>query len=288
MTYVKYRRILSYFLAIIVAVSVSISLVSGIDFLTVGNKQFYVKTFATQKLADECNSQLTEKYKALSAKSNLPLDIFDSVKVKFDTKESLVQAVNYVFDENDEALKNGSRYSYFESTINEYINANDIKMSKHSIELVSLEAEQIYSDTVGIHNLRFLQKTVVEHNSSSLHWLSACLVIIAFSAFLLSYIYKKNIKSALYFASGFMAGSVGVIVSSLVMWLAKIKTQFDVSPDIWAKTFSDMAVKILVFRLVAGVVLLALSIALFIFAQKRVDREQMRKDTRYSKIFSRL
>lgn len=68
MTYMKYRRILSYFLAIIVAVSVSISLVSGIDFLTVGNKQFYVKTFATQKLADECNSQLTEKYKALSAK----------------------------------------------------------------------------------------------------------------------------------------------------------------------------------------------------------------------------
>ncbi|MCI6361626.1 MAG: hypothetical protein MR773_07235 [Eubacterium coprostanoligenes] len=288
MTYVKYRRILSYFLAIIVAVSVSISLVSGIDFLTVGSKQFYVKTFATQKLADECNSQLTEKYKALSAKCNLPLDIFDSVKVKFDTKESIVQAVNYVFDENDEALKNGSRYSYLESTINEYINANDIKMSKQSIELVSLEAEQIYSDTVGIHNLRFLQKTVAEHNSSSLHWLSACLVIIAFSAFLLAYIYKKNIKSALYFASGFMAGSVGVIVSSLVMWLAKIKTQFDVSPDIWAKTFSDMAVKILVFRLVAGVVLLALSIALFIFAQMRVDREQMRKDTRYSKIFSRL
>ena len=249
MTYVKYRRILSYFLAIIVAVSVSISLMSGIDFLTVGNKQFYVKTFATQKLADECNSQLTEKYKALSAKSNLPLDIFDSVKVKFDTKESLVQAVNYVFDENDEALKNGSRYSYFESTINEYINANDIKMSKQSIELVSLEAEQIYSDTVGIHNLGFLQKTVAEHNSSSLHWLSACLVIIAFSAFLLAYIYKKNIKSALYFASGFMAGSIGVIVSSLVMWLAKIKTQFDVSPDIWAKTFSDMAVKILVFSL---------------------------------------
>ncbi|WP_308619141.1 hypothetical protein [uncultured Eubacterium sp.] len=288
MTYVKYRRILSYFLAIIVAVSVSISLVSGIDFLTVGNKQFYVKTFATQKLADECNSQLTEKYKALSAKSNLPLDIFDSVKVKFDTKESLVQAVNYVFDENDETLKNGSRYSYFESTINEYINANDIKMSKQNIELVSLEAEQIYSDTVGIHNLRFLQKTVAEHNSNSLHWLSACLVIIAFSAFLLAYIYKKNIKSALYFASGFMAGSIGVIVSSLVMWLAKIKTQFDVSPDIWAKTFSDMAVKILVFRLVAGAVLLAFSIALFIFAQKRVDREQMRKDTRYSKIFSRL
>ena len=288
MTYVKYRRILSYFLAIIVAVSVSISLVSGIDFMTVGSKQFYVKTFATQKLADECNSQLTEKYKALSAKSNLPLDIFDSVKVKFDTKESIVQAVNYVFDENDEALKNGSRYSYFESTITEYINANDIKMSKHSIELVSLEAEQIYSDTVGIHNLRFLQKTVAEHNSSSLHWLSACLVIIAFSAFLLAYIYKKNIKSALYFASGFMAGSIGVIVSSLVMWLAKIKTQFDVSPDIWAKTFSDIAVKILVFRLVAGAVLLALSIALFIFAQMRVDREQMRKDTRYSKIFSRL
>lgn len=284
----KSRKILSYFLAVIIAVSVTVALVSGIDCLTVGNKQFYVKALATQKLADECDRQLARKYATLSAKSNLPLDVFDSVKRKFDTRESLAQAVDYVFDENDEALKNGSRYAYFDKTINEYIGANNIKMSKQSIDLVSSEAQQIYSDTVGIHNLKFLQTVVVERNLASVRCLSVCLIIIAFSAFLLIYVYEKNIKSASYFASGIMAGSVGTIVSSLVMWLAKIKTEFVASPDIWATNFSDMVIKILGIRLIVGAVVLGLSIALFVFAQKRIDREQMRKDTRYSKIFSKL
>ena len=284
----KYRKILSYFLAVIIAVSVTVAVVSGIDCLTVGRKEFYVKLFSTQKLADECDRQLTEKYKALSAKSNIPFDVFDSVKRKFDTRESLVQAGGYVFDENDEALKNGSRYAYFEKTINEYIAANNIKMSKQSIALVADEAQQIYSDTVGIHNLKFLKKSVVERNSASLRRLSACLVVVALSAFLLVYIYEKNIKSASYFASGIMAGSVGAVMSSLIMWIAKIKTEIVATPNIWATVLSNMAVKVLVFRLVGGVVVLALGIALFIFAQKRVNREQMRKDTRYSKIFLKL
>lgn len=284
----KSRKILSYFLAVIIAVSVTASIVSAVDCLTVGNRAFYVKAFSTQKLADECDRQLTEKYKALSAKSNLPLDIFDSVKVKFNTRESLVQASGYVFDENDEALKNGSRYSYFEKTINEYIDANNIKMSKQSIDLVASEAQQIYSDTVGIHNLKFLQKTVAERNSASLRRLSACLVVVALSAFLLVYIYEKNIKSASYFAIGFMAGSVAVVALSLIMLLAKVGTQVVATPDVWATVLSDMAIKVLVFRLVGGIVSLALSTALFVFAQKQISREQMRKNTRYSKIFSKL
>ncbi|WP_294834990.1 hypothetical protein [uncultured Eubacterium sp.] len=284
----KSRKILSYFLAVIIAVSVAASIVSAVDCLTVGNRAFYVKAFSTQKLADECDRQLTEKYKALSAKSNLPLDIFDSVKVKFNTRESLVQASGYVFDENDEALKNGSRYSYFEKTINEYIDANNIKMSKQSIDLVASEAQQIYSDTVGIHNLKFLQKTVAERNSASLRRLSACLVVVALSAFLLVYIYEKNIKSASYFAIGFMAGSVAVVALSLIMLLAKVGTQVVATPDVWATVLSDMAIKVLVFRLVGGIASLALSTAFFVFAQKQISREQMRKDTRYSKIFSKL
>lgn len=284
----KSRKILSYFLAVIIAVSVTASIASAVDCLTVGNRAFYVKAFSTQKLADECDRQLTEKYKALSAKSNLPLDIFDSVKVKFNTRESLVQASGYVFDENDEALKNGSRYSYFEKTINEYIDANNIKMSKQSIDLVASEAQQIYSDTVGIHNLKFLQKSVAERNSASLRRLSACLVVVALSAFLLVYIYEKNIKSASYFAIGFMAGSVAVVALSLIMLLAKVGTQVVATPDVWATVLSDMAIKVLVFRLVGGIASLALSTVLFVFAQKQISREQMRKDTRYSKIFSKL
>ena len=77
------RKILSYLLSAITAVVLVVAVISGINHLTIGNKNFYIKSFSTQALADECDKQLTEKYKTLSTKSNLPFDIFDSVKVKF-------------------------------------------------------------------------------------------------------------------------------------------------------------------------------------------------------------
>ena len=136
------RKILSYLLSAITAVVLVVAVISGINHLTIDNKNFYIKSFSTQALADECDKQLTEKYKTLSKKSNLPFDIFDSVKVKFDTKESLNQAAEFLFDENDATLKNGSRYNYFKSTIGEYIEANDIKISDKTIDIVASEASR--------------------------------------------------------------------------------------------------------------------------------------------------
>lgn len=177
------RKILSYLLSAITAVVLVVAVISGINHLTIGNKNFYIKSFSTQALAYECDKQLTEKYKTLSTKSNLPFDIFDSVKVKFDTKESLNQAAKFLFDENDATLKNGSRYNYFKSTIGEYIEANDIKISDKTIDIVASEAQQIYSDTVGIHNLEFLRNDMQKQNTRSIHSFSICIVILAFAAF---------------------------------------------------------------------------------------------------------
>ena len=281
------RKILSYLLSVITAVVLVIAVISGINHLTIGNKNFYVKFFSTQVLADECDKQLTEKYKTLSTKSNLPLDIFDSVKVKFDTKESLNQAAEFLFDENDATLKNGSRYNYFKTTIIEYIEANDIKMSDKTVDLVATEAQQIYSDTVGIHNLEFLKNDVQRQNTRAVHCFSVCIIVLLLAAFMLSYIYEKKILFLSYFSSGIMAGGVATILSSLVMRLAHIGT-VAVSPAVWNGVLGNMANNILLFRIVAGIIVMLVGTALFVFAQHRINREQMRKDTRYSKIFSKL
>lgn len=281
------RKILSYLLSVITAVVLVVAVISGVNHLTIGNKNFYIKSFSTQTLADECDKQLTEKYKTLSTKSNLPLDIFDSVKVKFDTKGSLNQAAEFLFDENDATLKNGSRYNYFKSTIGEYIEANNIKMPDKAVELVATEAQQIYSDTVGIHNLEFLQNDIQKQSTRSIHYFSICLVVLVLAAFLLAYIYDKKVQFLLYFSSGIMAGGVATVLSSLVMRLAHIGT-VTVSPAVWNSAFGNMANNILLFRIIAGIVVLLIGTALLIFAQRRINREQMRKNTRYSKIFSKL
>lgn len=281
------RKILSYLLSAIIAVVLVVAVISGINHLTIGNKNFYIKSFSTQALADECDKQLTEKYKTLSTKSNLPFDIFDSVKVKFDTKESFNQAAESLFDENDATLKNGSRYNYFKSTIGEYIEANDIKISDKTIDIVASEAQQIYSDTVGIHNLEFLQNDMQKQGTRSIHSFSICIVILAFAAFLFAYIYDKKVQFVLYFSSGIMAGGVATVLSSLVMRLTHVGT-VTVSPAVWSSAFGNMANNILLFRIIAGIVVWLIGTALFVFAQHRINREQMRKNTRYSKIFAKL
>ena len=281
------RKILSYLLSVITAVSLVVAVISGINNLTIGNKNFYINSFSTQALADECDKQLTEKYKTLSTKSNLPLDVFDSVKVKFDTKESLSQAAEFLFDENDATLKNGSRYNYFKSTIGEYIEANDIKMSDKTVDLVATEAQQIYSDTVGIHNLEFLKNDVQRQSIRSIHYFSICLVVLVLADFLLAYIYDKKVQFLLYFSSGIITGGVATVLSSLVMRLAHIGT-VTFSPAVWNTAFDNIANNVLLYRIIAGLVVLLIGTALFVFAQHRINREQMRKNTRYSKIISKL
>lgn len=287
MMHTSSRKILSYVLSAITALVLTVAVISGINHLTIGNKNFYIKSFSTQALADECDKQLTEKYKTLSAKSNLPLDIFDSVKVKFDTKESLSQAAEFLFDENDATLKNGSRYNYFKSTIGEYIEANNIKMSDKSIDIIAAEAQQIYSDTVGIHNLEFLKNDAQRQNTRAVHCFSVCVVVFVLAGFILAYIYDRKVQFVLYFSSGIMAGGVATVLSSLVMRFAHIGT-VTVSPAVWNSVFGNMANNVLLFRIIAGVVVLLIGTALFVFAQHRINREQMRKNTRYSKIFSKL
>lgn len=281
------RKTLSYLLALITAFSIVFAVFSGVNHLTLGSKNFYVRSFSTQTLADECDKQLTEKYKVLAVKSNLPLDVFDSVKVKFDTKQSLNQAAEFLFDENDETLKNGSRYDYFKNTIIEYTDANDIRISSETVDTVAKEAQQIYSDTVGIHNLGFLQTDMQNQSTRSVGCLSVCLLVLAFAAILLAYVYDKKIQFLSYFSSGIITGGVATILSSVAMKCFNIGA-VSVSPTVWNTVFADMTHKILLFRILVGILVLLLGVALFLFSQHRLNREQMRKDTRYSKIFSKL
>lgn len=282
------RKILSYILSIIVAVTVVFVTVSGVDCLTFGKQNFYVKNFATEKIAAECDRQLTEKYKTLSAKSNIPLDVFDSVKVKFNSEESLIQAADYVFDANDSTLKNGSRFDYFKNTINEYFEANNIDVPEEDIDLVATEAQQIYSDTVGLHNLSFVPQIMRDHASISLKYLSASLVILAVAAYMLALIYKKSAQALSFFSVGVMTGGIASALSAIAMSICNIGIKLDVSPKVWNDAFVHMAKSVLAYRAVLGCVFLIVGIILFVLSQSRINREQMRKDTRFSKIFSKL
>ena len=252
-----------------------------------GNKQFYEKGIATQTVADECNKQLNQKYKALAAKSNLPFDVFYSVTVKFNTQESLLQSAQALFDENDSLLRNGSRYGYFADTIKEYAKANSLSLIKEEIDLISREAEQIYCDTVGIHGLEYLEDAVAQKREGATRNLSFCVLTAMIAVALLAILHKNDGHRLLSYASvGMMTGGFSGLISFVSMLVFGLYGKITIEPQAMSLAFEAMQRQVLLYRSIASLGILFVGIGAFCISQYFIDREEFRRQTRYLKIIS--
>lgn len=282
------RIILSILLAIVIAVSTAVGALIAVSQLTVGNKDFYIENIVSNQLVDECNQQLSKKYTALAEKSNIPLDIFESVKMQYSTKASLSQAMSYVFDENDSTLNTEVRTAYFEDIINQYLEANKISLKDSSVKAVAEEATKIYSDVVGIHNMDYLQNQVKIYQNENTKLLSLFVLLTAISVFALFMLYKKREKALAYVADGVLAGGLAVILSSILRLAIGVGTRFSVLPYFYDGVFAGLAKKVLAFSLLGGVILLIIGAVLFGLHIYYARRRKNREDTRFAKVITKL
>ena len=283
----KTKRLLSFVICVIIAVTCVAGVYNGIAVATVGNKQFYEKGIATQTVADECNKQLNQKYKALAVKSNLPLDVFYSVTVKFNTQESLLQSAQALFDENDSLLRNGSRYGYFADTIKEYAKANSLSLTKEEIDLTSREAEQIYCDTVGIHGLEYLEDAVAQKREGATRSLSFCVLIAMIAVALLAILHKNDGHRLLSYASvGIMTGGLAGLISFVSMLVFGLYGNITIEPQAMSLAFEAMQRQVLLYRSIASLGILFVGIGAFCISQYFIDREKFRHQTRYLKMIT--
>ena len=257
----KTKRLLSFVICVIIAVACVAGVYNGIAVATVGNKQFYEKGIATQTVADECNKQLNQKYKALAVKSNLPLDVFYSVTVKFNTQESLLQSAQALFDENDSLLRNGSRYGYFADTIKEYAKANSLSLTKEEIDLTSREAEQIYCDTVGIHGLEYLEDAVAQKREGATRNLSFCVLTAMIAVALLAILHKNDGHRLLSYASvGIMTGGLAGLISFVSMLVFGLYGKITIEPQAMSLAFEAMQRQVLLYSSIASLGILFVGI----------------------------
>ena len=249
-----------------------------------GNKKLYVNAIANQTLASECEKQLDNKYTVLSHQTGIPKDVFTSVSVKYDTLTSLSQAAEYLFDENDAELKNDARKQYFTDTCKEYLNANGIKYNEADIEKTAQAASDIYSDTVGIHNLEFLKNTVNRIRENSAKAMSFFIVFAAMGIGCVCLMYKKKEQRLLYSSYGIIAGGVATVLTSLIALIFREHKTFGV----YYEVFYDMQKTQLLFLLFGGAVLFAIGGVIFAVSIKTAKTEERRKNTRFSKIVDKL
>lgn len=282
------RKILSVVFAVIISFSLAACVSCVVETFTVSSSGFYEKHFSSQALADECDKQLTKKYTALSKKSNIPLEVFESVKKQYSTALSLKQAASYLFDENDATLNNDARVKYFYSICTEYLDANELSYSKDEVYNVCVEASQIYSDTVGIHNLEYLKNDVDARNRNNTKKMSVFVLSVALSVIFTLFMYKKRLQGMIYVCAGVMGGGIGVVVSSLLRLIFKVGTVYDIQPECYSVVFNHMSKSYLLFEALGGVALILVGIVIIFVVQRFISRDEFRKNTRFFKVVEKL
>lgn len=282
------RKILSIVFAVIISFSLAACVSCVVETFTVSSRGFYEKHFSTQALADECDKQLTKKYTVLSKKSNIPLEVFESVKKQYSTALSLKQAASYLFDENDSTLNSDARLKYFYSICTEYLDANELNYSKEDVYNTCVEASQIYSDTVGIHNLDYIKNDVDARNRDNTRKVSAFILSVALCVVFTLFMYKKRLQGMIYICSGIMGGGISVVVSSLLKLIFKVGTAYDVQPECYSAVFSHMAKSYLLYEAIGGLALLLVGIVILFVVQRLISRDEFRKNTRFYKVVEKL
>lgn len=282
------RRILSIVFSVILAFSLFVSASCIMSNLTVSNRDFYEKQFANESITSECNRQLDNKLKTLAKKSNIPFEVFESVKKQYNTSQSLEQAASYLFDENDSTLNNEVRLKYFYDICTEYLDANGYEYSTDAVYNACVEAAQIYSDTVGIHNLEYLNNDISARRTSNTKKISIFLLASAICIVLTLYMYKKKTEGMIYVSSGIIGGGIAGVISFLLQLVFKVGTSYDFEPFVYSNAFGTMYKTYLVDGALACAVLTLIGIAVLVVTVKIIDRDEFRKNTRFFKVVDKL
>ena len=282
------RRILSIVFSVILAFSLFVSASCIMSNLTVSNRDFYEKQFANESITSECNRQLDNKLKTLAKKSNIPFEVFESVKKQYNTSQSLEQAASYLFDENDSTLNNEVRLKYFYDICTEYLDANGYEYSTDAVYNACVEAAQIYSDTVGIHNLEYLNNDISARRISNTKKISIFLLASAICIVLTLYMYKKKTEGMIYVSSGIIGGGIAGVISFLLQLVFKVGVSYDFEPFVYSNAFGTMYKTYLVDGALACAVLALIGIAVLVVTVKIIDRDEFRKNTRFFKVVDKL
>ena len=236
----KTRNIIAVILCAVIALSTALMLTAFTLQATFGNKSFVEKFLVTDNLVSQCEKELDENYSALEIKSGIPKRIFLSVEKDFSTKESLKLAAENMFSSESSTLYSQERVDYFYKICTEYLDVKKISYNKSNVRNTARQAAEIYSNCVGMHNTDSVNAALIEFSGScsKVGFGAFFAALVAFGVIL--YVYRKKEQGYLYSVSGWLAGSGGVLLGSILCLILKVGSKFDFSPAVYSQCFYSM------------------------------------------------
>lgn len=268
----KTRNIISVILCAVIAVLTTLMLTAFTLQATFGNKNFVEKFLVTDNLVSQCEKELDENYTALEIKSGIPKRIFLSVEKDFSTKDSLKLAAENMFSNESSTLYSQERVDYFYKICTEYLDVKKISYNKSNVRNTARQAAEIYSNCVGMHNTDSVNAAIIEFSGSCsrVGFGAFFVALVAFGAVL--YVYRKKEQGYLYSVSGWLAGSGGVLLGSILCLILKVGSKFDFSPAVYSQCFYSMTKYFFAILAAVSAVATALLIWAVFIIKKKVNK----------------
>ena len=268
----KTRNIISVILCAVIAVLTTLMITAFTLQATFGNKNFVEKFLVTDNLVSQCEKELDENYTALEIKSGIPKRIFLSVEKDFSTKDSLKLAAENMFSNESSTLYSQERVDYFYKICTEYLDVKKISYNKSNVRNTARQAADIYSNCVGMHNTDSVNAAIIEFSGSCsrVGFGAFFVALVAFGAVL--YVYRKKEQGYLYSVSGWLAGSGGVLLGSILCLILKVGSKFDFSPAVYSQCFYSMTKYFFAILAAVSAVATALLIWAVFIIKKKVNK----------------
>lgn len=267
------RRIICVIFSIILAFGM-LSFFSAMIFrATAINENFIVKHFVNDSLVAQCNEQMNMKFDALEVKSSVPSRVFKTVQKDFDTKATIMQSVQAVFNEEDPTLFNTSMKDYFYNLCIEYLDGNNMSYSKENVENTAYDAAKAYSESVGIHNTQSYRLYVEQAKNDCAKISSVSLLAVVIAVIFICLMYTDKKSAALYVLGGSASSGIAGLISGILCIVFKTGADSGVLPVIYQSCFQSVLRSSFIILSVSGAVVTAVSYSFFMMIKRGENKE---------------
>lgn len=284
----KTRTILSVILAIIMGLSTFTAVAALVTNITLGSPSFLSKHLITDEVVAECEAQLSDKYAVLEQETGIPQRVFEAYKNDLSIEESMNIAVQNVYGAENSSLYSEERVEYFYSKCTEYLEAKGVEYSEENVRLAADKAARIYSDCVGIHNVNSLKSNKERLERGCGKYCSVSLLVIISCIIMLTVLYRKRQIAYSYFAGGLLGGGIAGVLTSAMCLIGKVGYNLQYYPDVFQHSINGIVKQYFNLLLLAFVIICIIGISIDTVLAKKINNENLRNATRFSKILGRF
>lgn len=287
------RRLLAGILAFLITIAFCISSFLMALKFTVFSADMVASTFSTHLVADASHSTMQKRFQALSAKSNIPMDIFENVASVESVKNVQDDLIHNAYIGKTTNLNNDALRQMFYTAFEAYYKQNNIPIDQSAVSDLNQLTEQaakIYAECADMSFAKSFATAIPSMNSYATRILPCMFLAMAIFILLIFYMYKrkKAHKCGYYIASSFIASGVLLTLLSAGVLIRGFKSYINITPAVFADAFNAIAVTgfLIVFGL--GMVCLVGGLLLFISIQKIYKSKHKNDTSSHRRVYVKL